>query len=165
MLFRSGKDGNDFAVVLRQPAKGLDIAPYAASKVIARPDWSRDPQAVFALLEKRILSSQRVAQLRFQQDGITVTLVGPIEVVGQPPANFASMSFDAYGIADQDAWTPAAPTATTCAQGRSLREVRDLLFEQQPSAQKLVVAAFGCDPKKGPSALGDWTLRNSDQRR
>lgn len=160
-----GEDGSDFPVVLRRPSPGLATAQYAANKVVVRPYWDRDPQAVFALLEKSILPNQRIAQLRFNQDGIQVTLVGPIEVIGQPPANFASMSFDAYGIANQDAWTSAPPQAGTCTQGRSLREVRELLVEQQPSAQKLVYASFGCNLKKSPSPLGEWTLRNSDERR
>ena len=160
-----GEDGGDFPVVLRRPSPGLAIVPYAASKVIVRPDWSRDPQAVFAVLEKNILPSQRVAKLYFQQDGIQVTVLGPIEVSGQPPANFGSMSFDAYGVAGQEGWTPAAPEANTCTQGRPLREVRELLFDKQPSAQKLLYASFGCDARRSPSPLGDWTLRNSDQRR
>jgi|GEM_PF-4110243 len=160
-----GEDGSDFPVVLRRPSPGLAIVPYAASKVIVRPDWSRDHQAVFALLEKNIPPGQRIAQLRFSQDGIQVTLVGLAEATGQSPANFASMSFDAYGIATQDEWATTVAQANTCTQGRSLREVRELLFEKQPSAQKLLYASFGCDAKRSPSPLGDWTLRNSDQRR
>ena len=169
----TGPDGRDFPIVLHQPpvelaatvASAIAEARYVPRKVIVRPYWNRNPQAVFALLEEKILSAQRIAQLRFNQDGIQVTLVGPVEISDQPPAKFASMSFDAYGIADSDGWTPVASNAATCTQGRTLREAREMLFDKQPSAQKLVHASFGCDAKKDPSPSGDWTLRNSDQRR
>ena len=92
-------------------------------------------------------------------------LLGLVEITDQPSAKFASMSFDACGFADPDDRTPIASSAATCAEGRSLREVRERLLAQQPSAQKLVCAAFGCNANNDNGPSGDWTLRNSDQRR
>ena len=169
----TGTDGRDFAIVLHQPpvemaaasASAIAEALYAPRKVIVRPYWNRNPQAVFALLEEKILPTQRIVQLQFNQDGVQVTLVGPVEISDQPPAKFAKMNFDAYGIADADAWTPVVPNAATCTQGRNLREVQALLLAKQPSATKLVYAAFGCKADNEANTLGDWTLRNSDQRR
>jgi hypothetical protein len=107
----AGADGRDFAIVLHQPriemvtaiAGAITEALYVPRKLIVRPYWNRNPQAVFALLEEKILPTQRIAQLQFHQDGIQVTLVGPVEISDQPPAKFASLSFDAYGFADPDA--------------------------------------------------------------
>ena len=160
----SGGHARDLPALLTHAPAGLASATYPQRTLRVPTDWTQTPQAVFALLEKHVLPTQRIAMLHFRQKDIQVTVAGPIEVDDQPAAAFGKLNFDSHGVADEVAWAPALAVESACTLGRSLGEVKALLFAQQPGP-KLTIASFGCGQKKpGGQTLGEWRLRDYDQR-
>lgn len=154
----------ELPVLLHQVPVGLAVAPYPQRTRQLPMDWSEHPDAVFALLAQHVQPGQRIGQLYFSRQEIQVTVVGPVEVAAQPPAPFAVLNFDAYGVADQDAWAPTLPGSNTCEQGRTLSELRALLA-QAPRPQNMLYAWFDCDPAKAHGNVGEWYLRDTRTRK
>ncbi len=155
---------NELPVLLDQVPAGLAVAAYPPRTPQVPTDWPEQPEAVFALLEKRVQPGQRIGQLYFEQNKIQVTVVGPVEVAAQPPAPFGVLNFDAYGVADQPTWAPTLPGGNTCQQGRTLSELK-ALFAQSPRPPNPVYAWFDCDPTKAHGNLGEWYLRDARTRK
>lgn len=155
---------NELPVLLVDVPNGWATAPYPQRTRRVPGDWAEQPEAVFALLEKHVQPGQRIGQLYFAEDQIQVTVVGPVEVVAQPPALFGMLNFDAYGVADQDTWAPALPRSNTCQQGRSLSELK-ALFAQAPRPHVVMRDAwFDCDPTQAHGNVGAWYLRGPPQK-
>ncbi len=155
---------NELPVLLGHVPAGLVVAPYPLLTPQVPSDWNEQPDAVFALLGQYVQPGQRIGQLYFAQEEIRITVLGPVGAAAQPAAPFAELRFDAYGVADQDAWVPTLPEPNTCLQGRSLSELKALLaLASRP--QNMLYAWFDCDPTRAHGNVGEWYLRDARTRK
>jgi hypothetical protein len=154
----------ELPVLLDHVPAGLAVVPYPQRTPQVPSDWSEQADAVFVLLGKHVQPGQRIGQLYFAQKEIRITVVGPVSVPGQPPASFGVLSFDAYGVADQEAWAPTLVDSNTCRQGRTLSELK-ALWAQAPRPQNMLYAWFDCDPTQAHGNLGAWYLRDVRTRK
>jgi len=169
----SGKQAETLAVLFGTVTVpgGLATGPYPprgaptgrVGATSAPSQWLQRPDAAFALLEKHVLSHQKIAELHLNTGEIRVTVVGPVEVVGQPTADFGALTFDEYAVADSDTFRPTTAVQSTCQRGRSLSDVKALFFAAAPDSN-LLSASFNCAPKNGSGALGGWYLEKPSQR-
>jgi hypothetical protein len=155
---------NELPVLLDQVPAGLAVVPYPQRTPQVPTDWSEQTDAVFVLLGKHVQPGQRIGQLYVAQKEVQVTVVGPVAIAEQSPAPFGVLNFDAFGVADQQAWAPTLPDSNTCRQGRTLSELK-ALWAQAPRPQNMLYAWFDCDPTQPHGNLGEWYLRDARTRK
>ncbi len=150
-------------VLLDKVPVDFAVGPYPQRTAQDPINWSKRPDAAFALLDKYVQPGQRIGQLYIAQKQIQATVVGPVEVAAQPAAPFGVLNFDAYGVADQAAWVPTLAGVNTCQQGLALNELKALLA-QEPKPINLLYAWFDCDRTQAHGDVGAWYLRDARTR-
>ena len=152
----------DFPIVFRQRPVDVAIEQYPALKPLANAtNWIKQPDRVFALLEKQLPAEARIAELNFDDKSIKLQIVGPIKSFdNKPPAELGDATFDEYGIRVFDWWYPCEQMGSSCMPGYSVNEVA-ALFASSPNATRpdMYSASFSCRGTGKLTGQGSWSLR------
>ena len=156
------REPKDFPILFRAHPADLAFDQYPLLKPLpTATNWLKQPDRVFALLEKQLPPQARIAELDIRDNSITVQIFGAIKNFdNKPPANFGDATFDEYGIRDMDWWYPREQVGSSCAPGHSLKEVA-ALFAEHANAKRtdMYNANFSCRGTGKLSGRGSWTLR------
>ncbi len=156
------REPKDFPILFRQPPADVAIAQYLAlPQLTTATNWLKQPDRVFALLEKQLPPNARIAELDFDDKSIKVQINGPIKNFdNKPPADLGDATFDEYGVRDFDWWYPREQMGTSCMPGHSVKEVA-AMFAASPNATRpdMHSASFSCRGTGKLTGQGNWTLR------